>query len=400
MSDYIIFYTESNIICLIIFSILLVHDLFNIDRQEKQIKYDHALIAFMCYFVSDTIWAMTIEGLIPKNGFSVAAANFANCFFMAAITYEWLIYVMAFEQTPRRNEPLRKFVVGFPFIASTAAMITVYIFDPSLLFDETLAPTPLYNVFLIAVPIIYITAVLFYTMRKAYWESNPIEKKKHICLGSLPLFVIAGGLLQVAALPNTPIFCFSCAILMLIFNIISMETSISLDPLTGLNNRSQLIRLISQKNSLLADGKHTFIVMMDVNDFKTINDTYGHAEGDLALVTVANALKKVSGNDNHVLFIGRYGGDEFIMIVQSGSQNEIDGMIENIRRQIAAECDSGKAPYLLTVGAGYDELTDEIDSFKICIQCADSKMYLDKELCKKRGNSTVIRRDAEKPKSV
>ena len=394
MSDYIIFYTESNIICLIIFSVLLVHDLFNIDRQEKQIKYDHALIAFMCYFVSDTIWAMTIEGLIPKNGFSVAAANFANCFFMAAITYEWLIYVMAFEQTPRRNEPLRKFAVGLPFIVSTVAMIIAYIFDPSLLFDETLAPTPLYNAFLVAVPIIYITAVLFFTMRKAYWESNPIEKRKHVYLGSLPLFVIAGGLLQVAVLPNTPIFCFSCAILMLIFNIISMETSISLDPLTGLNNRSQLMRLVAQKNSLLAEGKHTFIVMIDVNDFKTINDTYGHAEGDLALVIVANALKKVASNDNRVLFIGRYGGDEFIMIVQSGSQDEIDGMIERIRRQIAAECDSGKTPYLLTVGAGYDELTDELDSFKICIQCADSKMYLDKELCKKRGNSTVIRRDA------
>ena len=400
MSEYLIYYTESNIVCLVIFSIILIHDLFNIDRQEKQIKYDHALIAFMCYFISDAFWAMVIDGLIPKTAFSVAAVNFANYFFMAAITYTWLIYVMAFEQTPRRNEPLRKVAVAFPFMLTTVALIIVYIFAPSLLFDESLDLKPLYNVFLIAVPIIYVTAVLFYTMRKAYWESNPIEKRKHIYLGAMPLLVVAGGLLQVIALPDTPIFCFSCAILMLIFNIISMETSISLDPLTGLNNRSHLMRLVSQKNALLTEGRHTFVVMIDINDFKTVNDTYGHAEGDTALVIVANSMKKVAVDDNQVIFLGRYGGDEFIMIIQSGSHAEVEGIIERIKERIAVECDARRTPYILTVGAGYDELTNDIDSFKSCMQNADSKMYLDKERCKKNGRSTVIRRTADHPVDV
>ena len=97
MSSYFIYYTEASIVCVIIFGIMLVWDLFSIDKQEKQIKYDHALIAFMLYFVSDALWAAVIAGMLPRNRFIVVTTNFLNCILMAAITYRWLIYVMAVE---------------------------------------------------------------------------------------------------------------------------------------------------------------------------------------------------------------------------------------------------------------------------------------------------------------
>ena len=57
MSDYFIYYASTNIVGAIIFGIMLIHDCLGVDRQEKQIKYDHSLIAFMLYFISDAIWA-------------------------------------------------------------------------------------------------------------------------------------------------------------------------------------------------------------------------------------------------------------------------------------------------------------------------------------------------------
>ena len=77
MSEYFIYYTESNIVCIIIFSIMLFHNLFSVDRQEKQIKYDYALIAFMLYFLIDAVWASVLAGVLPKNRFAVLAINFA-----------------------------------------------------------------------------------------------------------------------------------------------------------------------------------------------------------------------------------------------------------------------------------------------------------------------------------
>ena len=69
MSDYSIYYTESNIVCLILFGIMLAHDLFRVDRQEKQLKFDRALVAFMLYFITDPLWAGVISGVLPKNRF-------------------------------------------------------------------------------------------------------------------------------------------------------------------------------------------------------------------------------------------------------------------------------------------------------------------------------------------
>ena len=80
------YYAESNIVCAIIFAIMLVHDLLTMNRQEQQIKYDKALVAFMLYFISDCFWAAVDSGILPKNTFSVAATNFANYVLMAAVT--------------------------------------------------------------------------------------------------------------------------------------------------------------------------------------------------------------------------------------------------------------------------------------------------------------------------
>ncbi len=71
MLDYFINYAGANLVCFIIFGIMLARDLFNVDRQEKQIKFDHTLIAFMLYFVSDAFWCGVDSGVLPKNQLTV-----------------------------------------------------------------------------------------------------------------------------------------------------------------------------------------------------------------------------------------------------------------------------------------------------------------------------------------
>ena len=382
MSDYFIYYVESTIICLIIFSMMLVRDLFKVDKQEKQIKYDHALIPFMLYFISDVFWAAVISGVVPKNRFTVITANFANCVFMGGITYMWLRYVMSAENMPNRDKPRTKLTVFFPYFLSTVVLLALFLFAPSLLMDDELNILPLYNIFLVVVPSTYISLAFIYTLRKAKCEENPIERKQHQSIGIFPISVVAGGLLQILVLPSTPIFCYCCTLLMLRFYFQSMETQISLDPLTGLNNRGQLMRYISQKSNMRMEGRSTFVIMFDVNDFKTINDTFGHAEGDRALTIIANSLKTVLQSRGMPIFLGRFGGDEFILIAHPVNKNEIDPLIREIRRQIDARCRAEKTPYALSVGAGYDELADEKDTFQKCLERADQNLYLNKAYCK------------------
>ena len=384
MSSYFVYYTEASIVCVIIFAIMLFRDLFNVDRQEKQIKYDHALIAFMFYFVSDALWAAVIAGMLPRNLFTVLTTNFANCILMAAITYTWLRYVMAVEQIPARDKPIKKFAIMFPFLISTIALIATYLAAPRMLLSEALELQPAYSAFQISVPIIYIVAVLFYAIQRAITLDSPIDRKRHLFIGFFPLMVIVGGLIQVLLLPETPIFCFCSAILMLVFYINSMEAQISTDPLTQLNNRGQLLHYTSQRTNLHREGRRTFVVMFDINDFKSINDTHGHSEGDRALILMAESLRDVVKKHSTPMFLARYGGDEFTLVVHPTDGGEMQPLIDEIREQIVARCRAEGTPYVLSVGAGYDELVGEDDTFPKCMERADEKLYLDKARQKER----------------
>ena len=388
MSGYFIYYTEANLVCVIIFGIMLLRDLFSVDRQEKQIKFDHALIAFMLYFISDALWAAIIAGMLPRNRFTVVATNFSNCIIMAAITYLWLQYVMVVEQVPHRERTINQFSVAFPFIVSTVAMIALFLINPRLLLSDALELQPAYNIFLVIVPSIYITAVIVYTSRRAFAERNPFERRKHLFVGLFPLLVIVGGVIQLLALPETPIFCFCCTILMLIFYIQSMEGQISIDPLTRLNNRGQLLHYLTQESGGHRDGRLSYVIMLDINDFKKINDTYGHAEGDRALVLVAEALRKTVNSQSAPAFLGRYGGDEFILILHPNSSDEVEPLVNAIRARIEEACRAQGTPYIVSIGIGFDALKDGEDNLQSCMQRADEKLYLDKARGKRQGYTT------------
>ena len=388
MPPYFLHYLESNAVCVVIFGIMLSHNLIKQDRQEKQIKYDWTLVAFMGYFIVDTVWAAVIAGVLPNDIALVCAVNFADFILMAAITFAWLRYAMAVEQVPGRDKPIKIFAILFPFLVSAVALIVIFIVAPDLLFNGANKTKPLFNAFLVTTPIIYIVASLFYSLRRVKDETNAEEKRKHVYIGCFPLIVILGGLAQMLLLPEGAFFCSCCTVFMLIFYIQAMEKQISVDPLTGLNNRGQLARYISQ-------GAHkdatTYILMIDVNDFKRINDTFGHAEGDRALVIVADALKRIVDGRNFPTFLGRYGGDEFILIAHTPSAPEIDRMITEIRHRIEEDCFLQQTPYVIFVGIGFDKIGGDADNIQKCIARADDNMYLDKKNCKLNSQTTVLK---------
>ena len=116
-------------------------------------------------------------------------------------------------------------------------------------------------------------------------------------------------------------------------------------------------------------------IMMDINAFKEINDTLGHSEGDTALRLVGKCLMEVVRGDN---FSVRYGGDEFIVICQVDSQQELDQLAERICRRVDRQNEGGALPYRLSLSMGctlYDPAGDDIDSF---LRRMDQNMYENK----------------------
>jgi len=376
------FYIEGNIICVFIISIMLIHDYLNKSRQEKQIKFDYSLIAFMLYCISDAIWAMVIDKIIPQNDFSLAITNLSNFVILIAITYTWLNYVMAIEQIPYRNNKKARIIILSPFLISTTILIILFFINKSILLNENNDPTFVYHILMNVVTYIYIFTVLFYTIRKSIKEKNGIERRRQLEVGFLPFAVLLAGLLQMVVAPKNPIFCFCCTVVLLIYYIRTMEDQISLDPLTKLNNRGQLLKYVASLNGAYKENKKNYVIMMDINYFKQINDTYGHAEGDKALIIVANALKDVLKKIAAPSFLARYGGDEFIIIVHFDKSNEIESLIDNIRIGIDFEVEKSNVQYNISIGIGFEEIIDKNDNFQLCLIRADKKLYENKKMMK------------------
>ena len=364
---------------------MLMHDKMSIDRQEKMLKYDNALTSFMLYCISDALWSGVDSGVFPVNRFTVLITDFSNFLIMTAITYNWLRFVMSAEQIANRNDKRVRISLILPFVLSALVLIVTYLVAPHLLIGDDLKTRPLFDVFMVTVPYIYLIAIIVYAVKLAIKEENPIEKKKHLYIGFFPIMVVAGGLLQMLIMPQLPIFCFASTILMLLFYIQSIESQISTDPLTRLNNRGQLIRYASQESNLWIADRSTYIIMMDINDFKKINDVFGHAEGDNALVIAANTLTNVVKKYSFPIFLGRYGGDEFVMIAHPVNDDEIDGLISDIREGVKERCLKDNKPYILSMGVGADRLIKEQDAFARCMKRADTKLYEDKDRLKEKG---------------
>ena len=146
------------------------------------------------------------------------------------------------------------------------------------------------------------------------------------------------------------------------------------DALTGLPNRRLFDDRLSQAlERSLRTGRSVALFLLDLDNFKGINDTYGHATGDLALCTAAEQLKlKVRSSDT----LARCGGDEFCVIVNELTRREDCERIVGVLRDAVTR--STPAEWKLGVSVGYALFPDDAANADQIFALADSRMYKQK----------------------
>jgi len=145
------------------------------------------------------------------------------------------------------------------------------------------------------------------------------------------------------------------------------------DPLTKALNRRSLNELISREMSNDSDIKFGLIIL-DIDDFKNVNDTYGHNVGDQVLIGIANTIK-ASIRDNDLLC--RWGGEEFLIMVH-GSGDDFAVIAERIRKNVETqEFKAEQAVFKVTVTLGASEYQTGL-KLRTLIDMADQKLYFGK----------------------
>ncbi|MEE4243772.1 MAG: diguanylate cyclase [Kangiellaceae bacterium] len=155
------------------------------------------------------------------------------------------------------------------------------------------------------------------------------------------------------------------------------------DALTGLWNRYRISEQINHELSLFErSGKPFGLILLDIDDFKKINDQYGHLTGDKILKGISSAIHlNIRSSD----LLGRWGGEEFLIIIPDTSDENILVLMEKVRESIAATVFDENIRLTVSLGATVSKLNDTETSMT---QRADRALYYAKEHGK---NQSTIR---------
>lgn len=161
----------------------------------------------------------------------------------------------------------------------------------------------------------------------------------------------------------------------------------STDPLTGLLNRRRALEVLDAELDRSLRGTQSLaVVMVDIDYFKKVNDSLGHAAGDRALKVVARRLQAVARRYDTVV---RWGGEEFLLICPHAGQNEIHAIAERMRARVSAspiETQPGKAPLTITISIGTAIVAAGVKvSADVIVASADQALYA----AKHAGRNTV-----------
>lgn len=369
-----------NIITIIIVLYVLYKVKYTTDRQTNTILFINILWATA--LISSIVIASDL--LVGRSG---KIYTFAQTLLIdirygisGIIGCYWCIYIMC--ENPKRRKWLfmgnRYYIMHIPafflMIFSLESFFTGHIAYADSLTNKIVAGK--YHFVQIAVTYFYFTAASSFTLvrlirgkyDRSYWPTKVLFSFLPCLAGIAHLLIADVGFVWI-----------TLALLLMMEHVDFVNAQVSTDSLTKLNNRGAFDRYL--KTSLAEDYVNVYLIMIDVDFFKQINDTYGHIEGDNALIETAKLLKLVCSlnSEPKSCFLARYGGDEFAIIMSAHSPEIAEGFREDIVHlfESSGRVDSDSANFKINISVGMARAYS--DDEKELISSADSALYMEKK---------------------
>lgn len=317
-------------------------------------------------FLSFLVDGATFPGAMMLNRILNSLLFAANISF----AFIWTVYV-DFKVYGDQQRLRRRYVwIGLP-AAAIVLMSLLNLFSDvffTISAENVYSRTPL-------VPLTYLCSYgyLLYGMTLVYGRKNQGRKYLFLPVMVFMIPILIGSLCQFFFYGLSLVWVsVAVAVVSLYINIQNEDAYV--DALTGLYNRLYLNRHLRE----IRPGKGQCLagIMLDIDHFKSINDTYGHAMGDQALQDVGRLLYRVA--DSHQAIAVRFAGDEFILLRSVSDRSEVEEMGHALRKAAEEFNNRKQRPYTLAFSMGialFQEGAESLDDF---ISSMDTAMYQDK----------------------
>ena len=305
---------------------------------------------------------------------AVAGCTAITFVMLPSIGAEWHQYVRsvltAEERAKMRHlDVLVTILAAFGIVVILMSPITswVYYFDSTGMYyrgDLFIVPASAFFIILILVD----SFLLF--------EARSLGRTTKAVLFAFPIPSIVGAVLAVA-FPDVPWIPLGVTVSMVALFANIQNTGMGRDYLTGLYNRRKLEELMNERVERAQYGRGFAAIMMDVDNFKRINDTLGHSTGDIALAETARLLKRSVRSGDAV---ARFGGDEFFVLLDIDDIAELEDVVARIGEEEKLFANEDHS-YTLQLSKGYDVFDPgKFETVQAFEEHLDVLMYKNKEL--------------------
>lgn len=374
----VVYYVETNLICFLFMSFIMYSYIHESRGLAEAKWFISSLVTVQLYCIADVLSALFKGSMLPGARAVLWCSNTVYITIPLVLIILWNNYISAhmrphwqagkvFRQLDLTISAVSLLICGWA--VSTPLTHSIFFLDEANGYHRTVGAylVPAYAYLFM----IYSTVKLRFIHNRT--ESLQVRHDANV-LSLFTLPCVLFSLIQVL-LYGTTVSQVGFTMGLMIVYIVRQQNKISRDELTGLNNRREYKYALDR---LSRSSGTAMIAMIDVDDFKSINDTYGHAEGDIALKAVAMILKQVCSQRSQFgsLALYRYGGDEFVMLSAApGSEQIPDQLLQAIDAQTESwNARSGK-PYALHLSVGLASGTYTGKGITRLVEAADREMY-------------------------
>ncbi len=367
-------YITLNSFCILILLVVLVRILKSSDKRMSQVMYSWFIIASIILCTTDLFWGvidMTYNWSLSDSVDLVV--NGAYHIFTLVVCYLWYLFAESEQETRTVKTKIGLGISLIPFLFDMALLVgssfNGLVFRISDAGEYERGDCYILH---IAICFFYVMLTSLKAFIRSFYKKNFVDRQKYRNLASFCIVPLASGVLQVIFV-GSPMISAGVTFAAIQVYISSREQLISVDPLTKLNNRAEMVRFLDNKMKNRNTNKDLYLFIMDIDYFKKINDKFGHIEGDTAITIVADALKNAVKKTN--FFVCRYGGDEFVIVGEVKQDFDPSEFCSMINEKLKEETQKREKEYTLHMSIGYFKYTPEIKSIAEFIESADKYLY-------------------------
>lgn len=367
---------EINLFCILILG-RIAYQLF-IDRQTKeQWRYfSNAVISAIVYLLMDVIWLLSVNHLVSFTRFQSGLINTVYFFAFSMIMVALYFFGQATLESNIFKSKKQLFFSLIPMIFFIIVVCTTY--WTGLIFYIDKSGNYFRGKYLglfYCIPAFYAIYIALKAKKLSMKTKYYIHQKEYKVLSRFVFLPLLTGIIQVL-FPDLLIFNFGMTYALFDVYIYYQQQLISLDPMTQINNRQQLDYYLTNKMKGIRTKK-LYLFLLDIDDFKKINDQYGHVVGDQIILKTVDILKEVANHFN--CFLSRYGGDEFILICEIEKDENINNLFNYLQKSL--DYQDEKLPHF-SVSIGYAQYDSSLKYIPDFIHKADQYMYENKSFKK------------------